>query len=188
MSLGCVKEIPLTKGKVALVDAADFDWLSQWKWICTGRYAVRRRRAEDGPGGQLVMMHREILRPAEGLVGDHISGETLDNRRSNLRACTRGENALNKRTKLGATGFKGVSYLRATGKYRAHIQVNRRGYYSANFFTAIAAALAYDAMARELHGEFAVVNFPDHVMAWEWRPGTAPKAKRGFRALVQKAA
>ena len=99
-----VREIPLTQGKVALVDGADYERLSRWKWRASGKrgtpesqmvwYAVRRRQKNDGPGPTPIRMHREILGAPAHLEVDHINGNGLDNRRCNLRLATR---ALNQR-------------------------------------------------------------------------------------------
>lgn len=86
-----MKEILLTQNQVALVDDADFEWLSQWKWYAIwspgikGFYAVRRGRLPDGRRS-LIRMHRQILGldMADKRQGDHVNHDTLDNRRENL--------------------------------------------------------------------------------------------------------
>jgi hypothetical protein len=93
------KFIPLTRGQYAIVDADDYDWLNQWRWNAaiadTGNYyAVRRLRTNDGTILSL-RMHNLILDTPKDLVGDHWNGDTLDNRRCNLRAVTRSVNCLN---------------------------------------------------------------------------------------------
>ena len=93
------RKIPLTRGKVALVDDADYEWLSQWNWYahCAGKnwYAARKRQHADGPGPNLIWMHRAILGVSSSLQADHISGDGLDNRRINLRLATYTLNARN---------------------------------------------------------------------------------------------
>lgn len=121
-----MKEIPLTRGQVALVDDEDFDWLMQWKWRTQslpsfrGFYAARG----VGPRGQhtTVYMHRLILglQPGDGRQGDHINHNTLDNRRSNLRIVTLQENRWN------IQGTKGFYYDPRKRKYRAEIWVNNK--------------------------------------------------------------
>lgn len=93
------KEIPLSQGLVALVDADDYERLSQWKW-CAYRnrnvvYAVRRERGKKGKNS-FIWMHREIVNPGTGLLCDHINGNGLDNRRCNLRAVSNSENCKNR--------------------------------------------------------------------------------------------
>ncbi len=78
-----VKYIPLTQGKVAIVDAEDYAWLSQHKWYLQKKggnsYAVRREN------GKMIRMHREIMQTPEGLVVDHKDGCGLHNRKCNMR-------------------------------------------------------------------------------------------------------
>lgn len=93
---------------------------------------------------------------------DHASGDRLDNRRVNLRPCTHAENQRNQGpSSRNASGYKGVSLYKRDGTYRASIAAHGRrrhlGYYS----NPVEAARAYDAAARELHGEFARTNFRD---------------------------
>jgi len=99
-----VKQIPLTKGKVALVDDADFEHLNQWKWhynpVCRTGYA-RRIATIDGKR-TLIYMHHDILGiPALGMEADHISTDGCDNRRENLRWGTRAQNLMNSRKRGG---------------------------------------------------------------------------------------
>ena len=107
-----MKSIPLTRGLFAIVDDADYEWLSQWKWcaLSIGRtfYAQRKQRL---PGGMSIgfLMHREILCPPTGMVTDHIDCNGINNSRSNLRSATQQQNMMNKRPQLGGTSsYKGV--------------------------------------------------------------------------------
>lgn len=98
------KEIPLTQGQVALVDEEWFDYLNQWKWsaIKLGRshtfYAKRTKRV--GPRKEnksiTILMHRVIADVKDGMIVDHIDGNTLDNRQVNLRSTTQAVNMQNK--------------------------------------------------------------------------------------------
>jgi hypothetical protein len=98
--------IPLTQGQFAIVDIADFEWLNQWRWFASwgdGFYARRRVR------GKNLLMHREILQPRKGYLVDHRNGNTLDNRRENLREATTSVNAINRRIRCDNTsGYVGV--------------------------------------------------------------------------------
>jgi len=100
------KTISLSQGKVARVDEEQFEWLNAWKWCAhKGRntwYAVRRDYSGDKP--KMVSMHRLLLGPPPGMETDHRNGDGLDNRRSNLRACTRRQNQMNKRKQTGCMG------------------------------------------------------------------------------------
>lgn len=166
-----VREIALGRGCVTVVDAEDYDWLSRWCWrvsksVTGAPYAVRW---EDGtrPGNQkLVWMHREILQPRPGFLPDHINRDTPDNRRSNLREATPSQNSINAvRKRRGPGGFRGVRdcslYGRGGHSFTATIRFNKVVYYLGSFATGECAARVYDAKARELHGPFAVLNFPE---------------------------
>jgi hypothetical protein len=160
-----VKRIPLSDGQYALVDAADYEWLSQYHWhLCSGGYAARSEN------GRRILMHREIMQPPKGMVVDHVDGSRANNCRGNLRVCTRAENQRNQRKQRGsACGFKGVGYLKGSKRCHAKVVFEGKTVWLGHFDDEVAAARAYDAKAVELFGEFARLNFPE-----EW-----PPAKRG---------
>lgn len=156
------REIKLTQGKVAIVDDEDYEQVSKHKWYFTGGYArrdvVRIIRSR-------VYLHLVIAKRM-GLSGeddvDHINGDKLDNRRSNLRDATRTQNNCNRRlSNRNTSGYKGVSCRpdRKNKPFVANIQVNHRPKFLGAFATAEDAARAYDDAARELHGQYAVTNF-----------------------------
>jgi hypothetical protein len=157
------REIPLTQGKVALVDEADYAELSAFKWCATLKsrtfYAQRSVKLADGRWG-LIMMHRAIMNPAPGLVTDHINRDGLDNRRANLRVCTHSENRKNSTKRRGASSqFLGVAWYKQTAKWHAQIAVDGRRRHLGFYTDEIEAARAYDAAAIEHHGAFALPNF-----------------------------
>ena len=156
-----IRYIGLTRGKWAIVSAADYEWLSQWKWHASPRgpagefYAKRRER------GRNVWMHREIMQAPPEMVVDHIDGNSLNNVRDNLRLCTAKENSRNRRPNRNSkTGFKGVWRDKRTGRWYATIRYQKKNIYLGAFDTAEEAARAYDRKALELFGEFARLNFP----------------------------
>lgn len=150
------KTIQLTRGKVALVDDADFEWLNTFKWCYSYGYAIRK---VGWPNRKTQWMHREIAGTPAGMITDHINGDKLDNRRSNLRACNSSENKCNAVAQSNNTsGYKGVSWNKRSAKWEAQICVNRRGIHLGYFDTAEAAAKAYDEACIKLHGEFARTN------------------------------
>jgi hypothetical protein len=117
------------------------------------------------------MMHREIMGAASGQIVDHANGITLDNRKSNLRVASARDNSNNvtssKNQKNG--GYKGVCWHKRAGKWEAYISSGevkdngkRRRVYLGLFVDPIEAALAYDAEAKRVFGEFAALNFPEH--------------------------
>jgi len=157
-----VRTIPLTKGKVAIVDDADYERINQWKWCASWRrkrnvfYAVRHEKVN---GRQItILMHREVmgLGPGRKIQVDHIDPpSTLDNRRSNLRLATNSQNMLNRgRQGNNKSGYKGVFFCPRYGKWQATIYLNRKIHYLGRFYSAEAAHLAYEAKSKELHGEF----------------------------------
>ena len=151
--------VPLTRQQFAIVDREDHHLVDGWNWTAFigGRsfYAARRE------GGKLVSMAREILMVKINEQADHINHDTLDNRRANLRASTASQNQHNKMAmKNNTSGYKGV-YLEWDGKWRATIAVNRKRFRLGRFTCPVKAAKAYDEAARELHGEFACLNFPE---------------------------
>jgi hypothetical protein len=160
------KFIPLTKGYSAIVDAADYEWLSQWKWhtrIRHGKtaYAGRLQRIEKLPNhrkSHLILMARQIcgLERGDKRVVDHINHNTLDNRRSNLRICLQGQNARNRRKdKDNTSGYKGVSRNKQNGKWIVRIRFNYRQITVGTFISLEDAAKAYKDAANSLFGEFA---------------------------------
>lgn len=155
------REIPLTRGQAAIVDAEDFEWLMQWKWQA-GKHRVgwRAVRTAKLPMRQSFLMHRQIMNCQDGMVVDHINGNTLDNRRSNLRICNHQENRFNSRQHRPNkhAQFKGVHPNR--DKWRAIIMKDRKYIHIGTFPTQEDAARAYDEKAVELFGEYACLNFP----------------------------
>lgn len=92
--------IYLYGGEEVLVDDDDFVELSRYRWHKhSGGYAersVHTRISKGKYGRQIVLMHRHIMKPADGLVVDHINRDKSDNRRSNLRIITQAQNTFNK--------------------------------------------------------------------------------------------
>lgn len=149
--------IPLSRGFFSLIDKEDENLVKKWNWSYVGGYARRQSK------GRTYSMHREIL----GLTGssfpfvDHINGDKLDNRKSNLRLCNESQNSAN--TKLessNTTGFRGVSLDKnfKVPKYRAVITFKNKQYYLGSYQTKEEAAIAYNIEAVKLFGEFAYQN------------------------------
>lgn len=117
-----MKEIPLTQGKTALVDDADFERLNAFKWYAAKNgntfYAVRKQpvKLPDGRTRQeTIFMHHEVIgKPQRGYVTDHGDRNGLNNTRENLENVTIQRNAWN-------TNAKGVTFDRERGKWKAQI-------------------------------------------------------------------
>ncbi len=154
-----MKQIPLTQGKFALVNDEDFALVSQWKWSASlndGRWYARRGPTADNPHKYL---HRFITQAPRGSLVDHISGDGLDNRRSNLRLCTQSQNLANMRLpRKNTSGFKGVSYQPERKKWAAKVTIARKQIALGRFETKEEAARVYNAKALELFGPFARLN------------------------------
>lgn len=159
-----MKRIPLTQGKTALIDDEDAP-LAAFRWYAHRNrlawYVMRRlgRRTSE-------YLHRVVwarAHPGEPMPRelDHIDGDGLNCRRSNLRAASGAENARNRRLRKDNTsGFKGVSWHRPRAKWVAYIQVAGKNRYLGLFSDRETAARAYDVAAREHYGDFAALNFP----------------------------
>lgn len=156
-----MKEIPLTRGFVALVDDGDYESVSQWKWCAQdhGRttYAVRSVRDFPGAKRRRIYLHRFLMNAADNQEIDHANGDGLDNTRSNLRLCTTTENKWNRRKFTPTTSkYKGVMFRR--NRWVATTKIARRQIHLGCFLTEIEAANAYDQFAVEHYGPFARLN------------------------------
>ena len=156
-----MREIELTKGYKTMVDDEDYEGVSQHKWFAHvdyrgGVYARRQRR--DGNKQVTVLMHREITGVPRGMEVDHIDGETLDNRRENLRVCTHSQNRKNTHGSHGDVLYKGVCYNKGQDRYTAKIGCDGKQHWIGYFKTPEEAALAYNDAARRYHGEYACLN------------------------------
>lgn len=153
------KQIPLTQGQFSLVDDEDYEFLIQWKWQHNqGRYASRTHREKMGRGvySEKILMHRIINKTPDGLVTDHINGNKLDNRRSNLRTCTKGQNNCNRASLEKSSKYKGVSWSKSHKKWRS--QIGKSSKTIGTYDSEIEAALAYNHEAKKIYGDFAYLN------------------------------
>ena len=126
-----MKKMKLNKGKVALVDDEDFEYLNRWKWhINDNGYAVRTKYTKLGFKKyemKRIYMHREVNNTLDGFQTDHINQNRLDNRRINLRMANNQQNAFNASlSKANTSGTKGVSWSNERKKWCAYIHFNNK--------------------------------------------------------------
>lgn len=138
--------VPLTRGKKAIIDRDDIGIVVGASWHYEHGYA--RSDARHGK----KYMHRIINNTPDNMLTDHINGNTLDNRRRNLRSATHAENAQNARA---TRRYKGVSFHRQTGKWRARIMVDYREISLGLYGSQEEAYKHYIAAAKKYQGKFA---------------------------------
>lgn len=138
------------------LDQEDYEKIGHLNWRVNkigqpGKFYVLRT---DPGKGRSIRMHREILNAGSDNFVDHINGDTLDNRRFNLRLCTNQENLRNRVvSKNNRCGYKGVSKSPRGDGYTARISIG-------TYQSVEEAAQAYDKVAEFCFKEFAWLNFP----------------------------
>lgn len=159
-----MKEIELTQGQVSIVDDEDYERISKFVWCAlkhhTGKYYAARTDVSNNR--KTVRLHRFIMGICDDKdkVIDHINHDPLDNRKVNLRVCTRQENAKNRTSEKGSTSkYLGVHKTKKEGKFIARIGSGENRKYLGFFSCEIEAAKAYDTAAKQIHKGFANLNF-----------------------------
>ena len=155
-----MKTINLSKGKFAIVDDEDFEHLNFYGWHLSSKpekpYACRTENISKKRGIKkktTIYMHK-IIMPSV-LEVDHVNGNSLDNRKSNLRICTHYQNSLNlKKYKNNKTGFRGVYFYKPTKKFGATIRVGTKLKFLGYFKNLYEAAGAYAAAANIYFGDY----------------------------------
>lgn len=152
-----MKEIHLTQGQVAVVDDADYEWLSQYKWYamwCEGTKSFYAVRKEGWPHRKNVGMHRKIMATPDGMECDHINHDTLFNCRENLRNVTHSQNQMNRR--VHSNNKLGEKCIRPTHNgFEVKVKVGGKYVYCKYFGNLEAAITARDEAVKQHHGEYA---------------------------------
>lgn len=154
-----MKRIPLTKGKHTIVDDSDYEYLNQWKWHTMKGYAARRNYIDGRDKSEYLYIHRILNDTPEGMITDHINGDKLDNRRSNLRSCTKSQNAMNTGVRRdNKSGYKGVhkNHPKVNSKpWKSEIRVGGKRIFLGYFNDPEEAAKVYREAQMKYHSNFA---------------------------------
>ena len=145
--------------KYALVDDEDFEELNKYNWYFTkSGYAERTPRKEKKR--EKIWMHRLVNKTLDGVHTDHINRNKLDNRKCNLRSCTKRENLLNRdKYKNCLSKYKGVTITYSNiFPFMSQISSNNKTIYLGRFKTELEAAIAYNEAAKKYHLNFACLN------------------------------
>ena len=148
-----MKEIKLTRGQYAMVDDKDFEWLNQWKWHATKtKYQFYARRTTTLAGKHIAQsMHRLILDAKKGEEVDHMNRNSLDNRRENIKICTRSENNRNRQV-FGGSKHRGVCWNKGSKKWASYLITEDEKFYLGLFKEEKDASDAFNKKYKEIHG------------------------------------
>jgi hypothetical protein len=155
-------QIPLTQGKVALIDDDMFDRVLYFKWYALKHYntyyASTYIKLPNG-NESTITMHRLIYGFPNSHI-DHVDGNGLINTKENTRLATNGQNQMNRqKTKNASSHYKGVSWIKADNAWKGSIKVNGINMHLGYSKDQIQLALRYDMAAIYYFGEFAKLNF-----------------------------
>ncbi len=148
-----MKKIQLTQNKYTIVDDEDYKYLNQFNWYAHNKseYWTALRMYKR----KLILMHRIIMNCPKNKIIDHINGNSLDNRKENLRICTQSQNISNsKLSKRNKSGFKGVYQTKNKKKWLSLISINSKTKNLGLFSNKLEAKDAYTKAAKEYFGEF----------------------------------
>jgi hypothetical protein len=164
---GSVRGIPLTKGKIAIIDEEDYGRVSSYRWCARNDYDgafYAQRSMRINHKKNMMLMHRFImgLELGDGKIIDHINHNGVDNRRVNLRVVSRSINCINcKPRKNNTTGFRGVyREKRCSSKWQVLIRIDGKYRHFGLFSDPVSAARHYDAVVSKYRGSIAILNFP----------------------------
>ena len=156
-----MRKIKLSQNKIAIVDDEDYEMLikHKWyanklkhKWYVNTNVRIANKRT-------VIRMHRMILKPNTNVQVDHINGNSLDNRKDNLRLCNNAENMRNRdKPRNNTSGYKGVTWNKDMKKWQAQIMVNYINIILGYYKDIKKAARVYNEAALKYFGEYAYLN------------------------------
>jgi hypothetical protein len=143
--------------KNVLIDDEDWDKVKNYKWHIIYNKPMKKFYVKSG---KRLRLHRLIMDCPTGLCVDHIFGDTLDNRKYNLRICTFTQNRKNtvKHKETATSKYKGIYWNKRDKAWRCQIRTNNKQIFLGNFKNEIEGAIAYNQAAIKYHGEFARLN------------------------------
>lgn len=149
--VGSTVHVPLFGGRFTIIDLCDYSVVANDLWSVNVHGYAQRSRGE--------LLHLCIFGRRDRMVVDHVNRNRLDNRRSNLRFCTRAQNVVNaKKPVTNTSGFKGVTWDKAKRRWKAQVYHCGKNVFIGNFGSKHEAAAAYDRTVTMLHGEYATTN------------------------------
>ena len=166
------RRIYLGEGKLTILNSADYYRLKKFKWhvfACKGKFYAERFALIKNTWTKRIFMHRQIMNAPKGKLVDHRNGDSLDNRRSNLRLATHSQNMMNRRKTKKKTSSKylGLSRDKIAGEWKVQLCHYGKNIWVGRFKNEIDAAKAYDKAAKKYFGQFARLNFPDPPDKWQ---------------------
>jgi len=158
-----MKEINLSKDKLTIIDDEDFEKVNKYKWhysLVKGHIGYAKRSIRMKKKIKTMYLHRFILDLKGKKKVDHINGNTLDNRRINLRTCNDTQNQRNRRKSKNksSSSYKGVCWMKNLKKWRSRITYNKKNIHLGFFEDELEAAKAYNKGAKKYFKEFAKFN------------------------------
>lgn len=154
-----MKELILTNGEKVQLDDQDYDYYNQWSWFRSHTGLVYRHTRQGH-----IALHKLICPVSESMEVDHKDRNQLNCQRSNLRPATHSQNGANKIAPPNTSGYRGVYWNRAKGRFHAQIKKNKQTIYLGLYQSPEEAARAYDKAAKKYFGDFAILNFPEETI------------------------
>lgn len=153
----CIIELFDNSGKKsgeAIIDAEDYGLVKNKKWYL--RSSRKNSYVVSGNGEQLSRLHRLVMKAQKGQIFDHKDRNTLNNRKGNLRSCTRAQNRQNSSIgEQNKSGIKNVWWDRQHEKWCVEVTSNKIRYHIGRFDAIEEAELVAINARKKYHGEFA---------------------------------